>query len=219
MILLLLLLAATASELDVPVGSWRHVAKAAPVGTCDGMVNSYQCALAVETQRLRSTSVGVCRDGTVLRITLKSGAVLKLADEPGDRGAKYTYVDRLSSGHHLVHVQYYEDGGYMLIEPRTGSQFELEEYPSFSPDGEYVVTVAPLDSEQRALRVKVLQSGAYLSLVWEGELGEATKGYGYGWLSPTNVIVVRRAEDGTEQRQCIERANKGWVILSCRPAA
>lgn len=222
MILLLLLVAAVASELDVPVGSWKHIAKAAPVGTCDGMVNSYQCALAVECQRLRSTSLGVSREGTVLRITLKSGGFLELADEPGDRGVKYTYVDRLPTGHHLVYMQYYEGGGYLLIEPITGYQFELEEYPSFSPDGKYVVTVAPLDEEQLALRVKILEileSGADLSLVWEGELGNAAKGYGYGWLSPSSVIVVRRDQDGTELRECIERVNKGWVISSCPPDA
>lgn len=216
---LALILLASMSRLDVPVGSWDHVAKGAPDGVCQGLANSHQCALAVERYRLRSAGSAVVRDGESLRISLANGDTATFSNELGTGGRWYTYVDELPSGHHLVHVQFYEGGEYLLVDRRTGDRLKLREYPSFSPDGAYVVTVDPTDVESLSLRVEIWKLGPRASLVWHGTLEHADQGYGYTWLSPTEILVVRRTEGGKAYRECIQKSREKWVIGQCRPDA
>jgi hypothetical protein len=105
---------------------------------CRGLTNSYRCAQAIESTVLAGANANVVRDGRVLRIVSERGDTLVLRDSlPDDPdGAWFSYRGLLASvGYHVIEVQYYEGGRYLLVNRRTGWIGSSNGVPVISPDG------------------------------------------------------------------------------------
>jgi hypothetical protein len=104
---------------------------------CDGILNSHECARAIERYQLARKPIGATRSGPELIITPQSGAPVILRDSDEKTlvtGHWYQYLKRLSQpGYHLIQVQYYEHQRFLLINAVTGAMLELQGVPVVSP--------------------------------------------------------------------------------------
>jgi hypothetical protein len=118
---------------------------------CKGILNSGDCAAKIEAYQLKKGVVGVSRKGKKLIITLKSGKEITFTDsKEGDFNGKwYNYREYLPTiGYHLVHLQYYEGGGYVFLNANNGIYKVIEDVipPSISPGLKRIATISWCDA-------------------------------------------------------------------------
>ena len=104
---------------------------------CRDLTNSYKCAQAIEKSLLAAAAPSVVRAGRDLRIALERGDSVVFTDSlPDDAaGVWFSYRGLLPSvGYHLIEVQYYEGGRYLLVNRRTGWRGSSNGVPVISPD-------------------------------------------------------------------------------------
>lgn len=155
--------------------SYRDV----PHRICMSETNTYECARAVEAYQLRHGHDHLARRDSSFVIGLPSGDSVIVRDRPGDQhgagGARYTYLGFLPSvSQHLLEIQYWEGGGYLLVDGRTGRRHEVVSVPRVSPDDRrFTVFSSALDTySSSALQIwRVDDRG--IELEWEAELAEA----------------------------------------------
>ena len=100
---------------------------------CKGINNSMECAEKIENYQLKKGVSDVSRKGTKLIIALKSGKKIIFTDseEDNSNGKWYRYRKYLSTIQcHLIHLQYYEGGGYIFLNANNGKYEIIEEIPN-----------------------------------------------------------------------------------------
>ena len=116
-----------------PPGLFRHLQH-----TCAGINNSYDCAKAVEADRLKKGIIGVSRNRHDLVINPSASPAVVFADiekEGSSQGQRYSYVDYFPSiRSHVVYVQYYEGGDFILVNSVSGQKTNVWSIPIASPD-------------------------------------------------------------------------------------
>ena len=97
-------------------------------GICGIQFNSFDCARTIEGEQLQAGVPQIARDENSgqLLLTLSNGDVLTFTDSTKEGPGGYTdysyrqYLPELN--HHLLHVQYYEGIGYLLVDAQMGEQ-------------------------------------------------------------------------------------------------
>ena len=110
---------------------------------CTEIRNTFQCARAIEQHQL-AAGAAAARVGDTLAITLAGGESLELIDQ-GEvaETIRYSYGDFFAQiGYHFLHVQYYEGGGYLLVNAVSGSAQVVFGEPIVSPDGARLITTS-----------------------------------------------------------------------------
>ncbi|MFH1627155.1 MAG: hypothetical protein ABIE47_00340 [Pseudomonadota bacterium] len=122
-----------------PPGLFRHLQH-----ICAGINNSYDCAREVEADRLKKGIIGVSRNGHDLVINPSASPAVAFADIEGEgssQGQRYSYVDYFPSiRSHVVYVQYYEGGDFILINSVSGQKTNVWSMPIASPDSSRFLT-------------------------------------------------------------------------------
>jgi hypothetical protein len=114
---------------------------------CENIGNSYSCAQAIEHYQFRKPEYSkfVSRVGQQLKLNLIDGKSFILKDSPKvaeDSGENFSFREYLRDiGCFLIHVQYYDDTAYLMINDKTGEKFKIAEPPIFSPDKQRFVSV------------------------------------------------------------------------------
>jgi hypothetical protein len=115
---------------------------------CAGSDNSLECAQEIERYQLQRPENArlVKRVRGELRLKLANGRWLAVEDQKvSDEEAsvvKHSFRDYLPIGYFLLHRQFYEGVGYLMIEGKTGARFDLHDIPLISPDKRRLVTAS-----------------------------------------------------------------------------
>jgi hypothetical protein len=165
---------------------------------CIGILNSYECAQAIEHTYLQEHSTGVMRVGHQLSLPLQSGEMLTLVDASEHEAEYeaeyegegwYSYMEYIESiNSHLVHLQYYEGDAFLLVNANTGIQTLIDTVPVVSPDRTHFVTASASEA-YNPNRVQIWRvTEAAAELEWEYEPTD------WGpinpqWVSSTQVTV------------------------------
>ena len=126
--------AATAAEADAVPGTLSAAERAA---ICDTINNSFRCARAIEAAQLPTAERAVRRGDTLLLATV-TGDTIRLADEGGDHPdlVRWSYQEHWRDrGWFVVHKQYYEGSGYVLIDDSTANRVAVPDRPIPAPGG------------------------------------------------------------------------------------
>lgn len=106
---------------------------------CAGLKNSYKCAQAIEAGEVPlhyQSRVVRCRPGTLcIKLANKT---IELSDKAPntDREINYSYVAFLPALKvHVLHTQFYEGIGFMVIHDESGQTANIMGYPIPAPDG------------------------------------------------------------------------------------
>lgn len=117
-------------------------------GLCRTILNSGQCAAAVEAHQIPLSRGRVRRDAVALHLGLTNGRELSVVhDTTSERPVYFFFLGICSSlGYYLLWAQPYEGHFIRLVNARTGWSTLIDDMPMVSPDGRRFATVA-LDRE------------------------------------------------------------------------
>lgn len=192
---------------------------------CRDLSNSYQCAQAIEKSVLAAATPSVVRAGRNLRIALERGGTVVFTDTlPGDVAVvRYSYRGQLTApGYHVIEVQYYEGGTYLLVNRRTGWIGFSDGVPVVSPDSSRLAAgnVDFFGFSPTTLQIwRVATDSLVSELRHDFVSSPVTADSAWGprdlaWLTPTELRVVREFSMGTtgSTARVVRRAD-GWRIL------
>lgn len=165
--------AASASSEIRPWPSYRDV----PHRICMYQTNTYECARAVEAFQLRHEHPRLARRDSTFVIRLPGGESVMVEDRPGDRygvgAVGHSYLGYLPAlEQHLFEIQYYEGGGFLLVDATTGRHQEIPSLPRVTPDGRrFAVFSSAMDTyASNALQIWSVSEGG-LRMEWEAGIG------------------------------------------------
>lgn len=118
------------------VGYGRMAVTQELAAVCAGILNSMDCARAIESYQQPRCSGRFRRSGETLRIPIESGKPVFLRDQWGDgaAGRAFSYIEFIPEiKQHLVHVQYYEGGCFWLVDAKSGNKTEICGVPILAP--------------------------------------------------------------------------------------
>ncbi|MCU0623105.1 MAG: hypothetical protein MUF53_04485 [Gemmatimonadaceae bacterium] len=170
---------------------------------CRDILNSHQCAQVIERHILGRGAPAVVRHGRSLEIRLATGVSRRFVDSLPDRpdGEWFSYRGFLAqANHHVLHVQFYEGDGYLLVHTRTGATTPSVGLPVLSPDARRIAAAnVDLDAEYSPTALQIWRVEAdRLVLEWERDFVQQPvtpdRLWGPGdltWVSPTELRVSR----------------------------
>ena len=161
---------------------------------CQGLLNSYECAQAIERAQLPRYPRQATRDRDRLKLTLKNGKAVVLKNTAGVSGVSYSFRDYLQGlGYFLVHVQLCEGDAYLMVNDQTGQRQFIHDLPIISPDKTRLVTIS-MDLEAQynpnAIQIWRLAPGKMVR-EWSREI----KGWGPAggaWLDHHTITLMKK---------------------------
>lgn len=198
----------------------------AGVNECSGQgLNSFRCARGIEEKVLSTRTSAVSRSGGTLLIRTPKVTV-RLADSPsknGDESIAYSYLGRIGSiKSHVIYVQYYEGGAYMVVNERSGKVAYPSGFPVVSPDRKHFFSISedmfagynPNNVEVWRVSATAARRVADFEPEWGPRSGR--------WLQPGEIEVKKVCypppkEWNAELQPCGEahvvHTNSGWKLI------
>lgn len=149
---------------------------AIPEDICAGIHNTYECAQAKEAYQLKRAPATVSRSGNVLTLRLPDGQAVRIRDRPAREPdvadvVLYSYLGiHRGVGRHLLEVQYYEGGAYLLVHPVTGHRTRIAALPVVAPSGDRFAVVTSAYDYASASSLQIWRISDPLRREWEAEL-------------------------------------------------
>lgn len=189
---------------------------------CRNIQNSYECAQAVEKTQLPRYPQLVSRQGGTLRLTLKSGKVVELKDVNIDgqelKTVLYSFREFLPDlGYYLVQEDFYEGGGYLMVNYQNGKRYSLHDLFLLSPDRKRLATV--LNSEAHnptAIQIWNI-SPEKMTLEWslEPKVWGPTDG---AWQNNDTLTFAKTNDNGTRlETMMVRKDQTGWRLSAAKP--
>lgn len=164
--------------------------------------NSFRCARGIERKVAAGLSNTFHRSGDTLRIQIEKEtvALIDSSTDSGDSFAAYSYLRfdrRLNS--HILFVQYYEGGTYMIIHHQSGQRAFPSGFPLPSPDGKHFLSLSEdmfAGYSSNNVEIWKVSSGAFHRLAnYEPEWGP----FSGVWTGPRRALVKKRCYAPTER--------------------
>jgi hypothetical protein len=139
------------------------------------------------------------RSDSLFAIRLTSGEVVEFEDSYGDSWEtswRFTYEEYLDPiAAHLIRIDYYEGGSYLLIGAARGDTSVVDSRPLLSPTAEYFITTSIAgEAGYDPARIRIWQvTSDRFSLVFSHE----TSGWGFSdpvWQRGDSITVVRHMQ-------------------------
>lgn len=196
------------------------------VAECSGKnLNTLKCARGIERKVLAKSNGTVKRvDGSLqIRITKKLVLLDDKPEESGDNAIAYSYLGfskRLNS--HILHVQYYEGGAYMVIHHLSGQHAFPSGYPIASPDGKTFLSLSEdmfAGYNPNNIEIWRIPSNKFSRVAnFEPEWGPRNG----SWLNLRSARIDKRCHDNSENnfiglKDCgvaiIEFSDSKWKLI------
>jgi len=184
---------------------------------CDNIGNSYSCAQAIEHYQFHKpeNSKFVSRVGQQLKLNLIDGKPFIVKDSSKiteASGESFSFREYLRDvGYFLIHVQYYENTAYLMINDKTGEKFKIAEPPIFSPDKQrFVSVIGSLVDEVGIFQIWHIIGNRIIS---EFEIAKDEAGNGLienaEWINNQKIKLTKNV--GTEE----QKRNIPIIIVLC----
>lgn len=184
------------------------------------------CAVRVERELVAASGGGVRRAGDTLHFSGSGGGRLTLGNDAteGERFVRYRYRGLLPEiGQHLVEVNLYEGGGWLLVGAATTDQTQVLGPPVVAPDrGRFVATSVDLEAgyDRNGIQVWSLARG-FPRLEWGLDGGDAWGASDAVWIDARTVEFTRHVNttgNPNETRKIRTRLVLGENAVTLRPA-
>lgn len=198
----------------------------AGVTECSGKnLNTFHCARGIERKELSAKGNAVRRSDDTLRLRLETKTV-SLVDNPtesGNSSVSYSYLGfsrKLNS--HILHVQYYEGGAYMIIHRHSGQHAFPSGYPLASPDGKHFLSLSEdmfAGYSPNNVEIWQVRSGEFRRVAsYEPKWGP----HSGSWASVRRVLIEKQCyapeeSNPTVLKSCglakVERSGSTWKLV------
>ena len=193
---------------------------------CSGEnLNSFLCARGIERKEISVSGKAVRRSGNTLRIHLEKKKV-SFVDNPADGEDSTVYYSYLGLNRklnsHILHVQYYEGGTYLVINRHSGRRAFPSGYPLASPDGKHFLSLSEdmfAGYSSNNVEIWQVRRGAFRRVVnHEPEWGP----HRGNWASVRHALIEKQCysqEEGhsTGLKSCglakFERSGSAWKLI------
>jgi hypothetical protein len=181
---------------------------------CTGILNSGECAEAIERYQAPRYKGRFKRIGRTLTITLENGKSVSLTSSPPGTESNYkcyNYVEFIPSIlQHLVHVQYDEIHSFYLIDSRTGNKTEICGVPILTQQRDrFACDLADLAYQSLIEIWRITANGFHREWLFEpvGWLpGRLT------WLNGDTIRVKKEDEKGLSMGyEVFTRSGEKWI--------
>jgi hypothetical protein len=196
------------------------------VKECSGQgLNTFRCARGIEEKVLSGSTSSVRRVGSTLIIPTEKVTV-RLVDNPSENGNEsiaYSYLGRIESiGSHVIYVQYYEGGTYMVVNERSGQGAFPSGFPIVSPDRKHFLSISEdmfagyYPNNVEVWRVSATASRRVAN--FEPEWGPSSARWLLSGKIEVNKVCYPSPEGGNAELQpCgkahVVRTNAGWKLI------
>jgi hypothetical protein len=182
---------------------------------CKNIFNSYECAQTIEKFQLRHYAEYVTRKDGRLEISLKSGEVKVFKDTLSESYTDVAYSFRAylkAIGYFLIAVQFYEGGGYLMINDNTGKEFFILDLPTISPSKQRLVSSSNYaEIEDSGIQIWRLTSN---EMVLEWSIESADWGAKNAiWLDDKTISLTKVDYNFREVPITLKLGDKGWELL------
>lgn len=110
-------------------------------GCPDTIKNSYECAQHLEASVKRSGELKFVRKNGNLSISLKKGKKTYTNSGEDTEVKRFSLVNYLKPvDQAVIHIQFWENVAYRLLDLNTGKEIDIEGYPILSPDSRRIVS-------------------------------------------------------------------------------
>ena len=189
----------------------------------DSGSNSLHCARGIERKKLAETRNAVTRSGAALKVrTAKRTVALVDNRSDGDTSVAYSYLGfskQLNS--HVIHVQYYEGGAYLVIHHQSGQRGRPSGFPIASPDGKHFLSLSEdmfAGYNPNNIEIWRVMSGRFRKVAnyepgWGPHRGN--------WLDGGRTLILKRCHDASKDNPAglkvcgvanIERTGSTWKL-------
>lgn len=167
-------------------------------GCPNSIENSYECAQYLERGVItKSDSKLLLRDEKSLIVFLRNGAkrIYKDAGE-GTDVKRFSVVQHLKETEHVViHIQYWENDSHLLLDLRTGKEYQIDGNPTLSPDSKRIAVIRMDDVAGRNPNSVAIFRFVDGNLVQEYRLTPDWGPSNLRWLSSNKIILVKNIID------------------------
>jgi hypothetical protein len=196
-------------------------------GICAKILNSDDCATAIEARQIPLTHGRVRRDSAGLQLRLSNGRTLTVVNDTVDTsGAWPSWFHYLGTsdalGYHVLWAQHTEGGTIRIVNARSGWSADISDLPIASPDRRRFVTASQAMERYNPERLQVWRvEGDTLRPEWSLVFDFAEVPGEVRWLSARSFEFARmRALIGAFQREALDTVELNsigvWSIRSQR---
>ncbi len=184
------------------------------------------CAARVERELVAASAGAVRRAGDTLHFSSRGSGRLALGNDAteGERFVRYRYRGLLPEiGQHLVQVDFYEGGGWLLVDAASTNQTQVLGPPVVAPDRSgFVATSVDLEAgyDRNGIQVWSLARG-FPRLEWGLDGGEAWGASDAVWIDARTVEFTRHVNttgNPDETKKIRTRLVLGEDAVALRPA-
>jgi len=189
---------------------------------CRNCQNSLECAQAIETFQINNEKVHFSRKDEILELKIFNGHINNIINEKSNKWGQakvYHYREFLPKLElFVVHVQYYEGDGYLLVDAKTGTMKYVWGLPIGSPDNDrFIVISEDLDAGYKPNLIQIWRrssNGFYNE--WDKKFEEVGP-LEAAWINKKKLkIVFARLENGVYEKSTkylfLNDAKKDWFF-------
>ncbi|ROH86290.1 hypothetical protein ED236_07590 [Pseudomethylobacillus aquaticus] len=191
----------------------------------DNNLNTFICAREIERKALADQGKPITRSGDTLSIAIQNNTISLVDNHKDgvDSTILYSYLgyDRKLDSH-ILYLQYYEGGAYMVIHHHSGHQAFTSGFPLASPDGKHFLSLSEdMFAGYSPNNVEVWQvvSGEFSRVSnYKPEWGPRSA----RWATAGRALVEKQCYAPTENnpaglKPCgvarVERSGSTWVLI------
>lgn len=209
-----------------PAPAPEAAASADPYAACWTRDEPEACVLRTERERIAAAGGTVRREGGRLVFRGSDGGTLSLEDDAteGERFVRYRYAGLFPEiGQHLVHMGFYEGGGWLLVNAATTDQTHVVGPPVASPDrSRFVATSVDLGAGYDPNGIQVWSlAGGFPRLEWGVDGGSGWGASDAVWIDAQTVEFTRHVNttgDPERTRRIRTRLRLEEDGITLRPA-
>jgi hypothetical protein len=180
-------------------------------GLCRQILNSGQCAQAIEARQIPLSHGRVRRDNVVLHLRLTGGKMISVVnDTTGQEATDFSYLGASAAvGYYVLWAQHDEGSSIRLVNVRTGWSVIIDAMPVVSPDRHHIVTASQSQERYNPERLVVWYlEGDTLRREWALTPPDAWVPTKVRWLSNRSFEFVhtRAWPPGSFERQASDTA-------------
>ena len=185
---------------------------------CEGILNSLQCARAIEKYQQARPGARFRRSRDVVTITLEDGQSVSLRDEfsknangEATKRKSYSYIEFLPQmKQHLVHVQHYEGHCFWLVDARSGSKTEICGVPIRAPSGRRFACYYSSLEDPSSIEVWRITANGF-----QREMAFTPVGWvptDLVWLGDDSIRIAKESYEGEPLGDAlVNRTGSNWV--------